>query len=181
MREGMRRNQAQWLQGGRGEQELGRALGRLRDEGLAVLHDRRIPNSRANIDHLVIGPAGVFVIDTKLYTGKIERRYRGRLLSRDSRLYVQGRDRTNLVDGMARQVEAVRGALASTNHPKCAVIAAICFVESRWGLWGAPFAIGNVRVVWPRMLGKLIRNEGPLGRDDIASLEHALGVALPPA
>jgi hypothetical protein len=30
-----------------------------------VLHDLRIPRSRANIDHLVIGPTGVWVVDSK--------------------------------------------------------------------------------------------------------------------
>ncbi len=49
----------------------------MREEGLGVLHDRRIPGSKANIDHIVVGPAGVFAIDTKRYTGKIERRDHG--------------------------------------------------------------------------------------------------------
>jgi hypothetical protein len=30
-----------------------------------VLHDRGVPGSKANIDHVAIGPAGVFVIDAK--------------------------------------------------------------------------------------------------------------------
>jgi hypothetical protein len=53
---------------------LGAALDRLRSETLAVLHDRLIPGSNANIDHLAIGRAGVFVIDSKRYTGQVERR-----------------------------------------------------------------------------------------------------------
>jgi len=34
---------------------------------VVVLHDRAIPGSRANIDHIGIGPTGVWVIDTKRY------------------------------------------------------------------------------------------------------------------
>jgi hypothetical protein len=36
-----------------------------------ALHDRRVSGTRANIDHFVIGPAGVFVIDAKRYEGQI--------------------------------------------------------------------------------------------------------------
>jgi Nuclease-related domain len=37
-----------------------------------VLHDLAVAGSRASIDHLVIGPGGVFVIDSKLYTGRLQ-------------------------------------------------------------------------------------------------------------
>jgi nuclease-like protein len=37
-----------------------------------VLHDLAIPGSRANLDHLVIGPGGVFVIDSKQYRGRLQ-------------------------------------------------------------------------------------------------------------
>jgi hypothetical protein len=37
-----------------------------------VLHDLAVPGSRANIDHLVIGPGGVFVVDSKLYSGRLQ-------------------------------------------------------------------------------------------------------------
>ena len=36
-----------------------------------VLHDLAVPGSPANLDHLVIGPSGVFVIDSKQWTGSI--------------------------------------------------------------------------------------------------------------
>ncbi len=31
-----------------------------------------MPGSRANIDHLLIGPTGVFVIDSKQYSGRVQ-------------------------------------------------------------------------------------------------------------
>jgi hypothetical protein len=37
--------------------------------GLTVLHDLSIPNSKANIDHVLITPKVVYVIDAKNYTG----------------------------------------------------------------------------------------------------------------
>ena len=36
-------------------------------DGLRVLNDRRVPGTRGNIDHIVIAPAGVFVVDAKHY------------------------------------------------------------------------------------------------------------------
>jgi Nuclease-related domain len=37
-----------------------------------LLHDLQVPGSHANIDHLAIGPAGVFVIDSKYYRGALQ-------------------------------------------------------------------------------------------------------------
>ena len=37
-----------------------------------VFHDLAVPgNTSANVDHLVIGPTGVFVIDSKQWTGSV--------------------------------------------------------------------------------------------------------------
>lgn len=170
-----------WQVGGKAEQELGEALERMREDGFGVLHDRRIPGSEANIDHVVIGPAGAFAIDTKRYTGTIERRNRGWFLDRDWRLYVNGRDKTRLVEAMPRQVDAVRQALASTTLPDCGVTAALCFVDSHWGIGASPFVINDVHVLRPKTLGKLLRSNGTLNRDQILELECALAFALPAA
>lgn len=40
--------------------------------GLTVLHDLAIPGSKANIDHILITPKVVFVIDAKNYTGLVK-------------------------------------------------------------------------------------------------------------
>jgi hypothetical protein len=60
-----------WRRGAVGERRTARLLARLERHGWAVLHDLAVPGSRANIDHLVIGPGGVFVVDSKLYSGKL--------------------------------------------------------------------------------------------------------------
>jgi hypothetical protein len=44
-----------------------------------VLHDLAVPGSRANLDHLVIGPGGVFVVDSKQYRGRLQLDPSGRL------------------------------------------------------------------------------------------------------
>ncbi len=60
-----------WRRGARGEQRTARHLNKLVRAGWTVLHDLAIPASRANGDHLLIGPPGVFLIDTKAWHGTI--------------------------------------------------------------------------------------------------------------
>lgn len=70
-----------WQSGATGERKLGDRLASLGDSVIA-LHDRLVPKSRANIDHIVIGPAGVYVIDAKRYrNAKIAVRRSGGFLS----------------------------------------------------------------------------------------------------
>jgi hypothetical protein len=68
-----------WRQGAAGERRTARLLGPLERHGWAVLHDLAVSGSRANIDHLVIGPGGVFVIDSKQYRGRLQLDSSGRL------------------------------------------------------------------------------------------------------
>jgi hypothetical protein len=68
-----------WQRGATGERRTARLLSQLERQGWAVLHDLAVPGSRANIDHLVIGPGGVFVIDSKQYRGRLQLDPTGRL------------------------------------------------------------------------------------------------------
>jgi hypothetical protein len=68
-----------WRRGAAGERRTARLLGQLERYGWVVLHDLAVPGSRANLDHLVIGPGGVFVIDSKQYRGRLQLDPSGRL------------------------------------------------------------------------------------------------------
>jgi hypothetical protein len=68
-----------WRRGATSEQRTARLLSQLERHGWAILHDLAVPGSRANIDHLAIGPAGVFVIDSKQYQGRLQLDPTGRL------------------------------------------------------------------------------------------------------
>jgi hypothetical protein len=59
-----------WSVGADGENVLGETLEPLAGPTLRVLHDRRIPRTTANIDHLVVCSSGVFVIDAKRYLNR---------------------------------------------------------------------------------------------------------------
>jgi hypothetical protein len=70
---------AAWRSGAAGERRTARLLDPLERHGWAVLHDLAVPGSRANIDHLVIGPGGVFVMDSKQYSGRLRLDPSGRM------------------------------------------------------------------------------------------------------
>ncbi|WP_158437714.1 nuclease-related domain-containing protein [Naasia lichenicola] len=58
-----------WYIGARGELAVGRILDQL-PQGWTVLHSLPVGTKESDIDHLVIGPAGVFVINTKHHASK---------------------------------------------------------------------------------------------------------------
>jgi hypothetical protein len=60
-----------WRRGAQGERRTARVLDRLTCDGYVVFHDLAVPGSPANVDHLVIGPTGVFVLDSKQWTGSV--------------------------------------------------------------------------------------------------------------
>jgi hypothetical protein len=167
-----------WDKGADGERRLGRHLEKIRSPWLAVLHDRRIPGSVANIDHIVVGPAALFVIDAKRYKGKVERVDLGGLLRHDWRLVVDGEDRTELIAKMETQVRTVCVALGDAPVP---VIPVICFTDSEWSWLPFAFRFGDVRVMWPQELFRFVETEGPLNTSEIRDIERRLQAALPRA
>lgn len=100
-----------WDIGALGEERRGKGgLDRLASDTLRPLHDRRIPRSKANIDHLAVTAAGVYVIDARSTGGVLTLEIEGGLFRpRVERLLVSSRDCTRLVDGVLKQVEVVVG------------------------------------------------------------------------
>ncbi|HEX7134232.1 MAG TPA: nuclease-related domain-containing protein [Iamia sp.] len=170
-----------WATGAVGEEKVGAALEAAAAQGVEVLHDRRMPRSRANIDHLVVAPSGIWVIDAKRYVGKLERRDVGGWFRTDVRLYVDGRDRTKIVDGVAKQVAAVEHALAGGPWDGAPVHGALCFVDTHVGWFAKPFRIRGVLVSWPRELVATMAATTALDTTVRAELLHHLARAFPPA
>ncbi|WP_171908761.1 nuclease-related domain-containing protein [Streptomyces nanshensis] len=59
-----------WRTGARGERRTARHLAPLSWAGKgrwAILHDRQVPSSRANLDTIVLGPCGAVYVDTKAW------------------------------------------------------------------------------------------------------------------
>lgn len=57
------------MKGIRGEEQVASELSHLSDEFM-LLNDVMLPGAHGNIDHIVIGPTGIFVVETKNYSGK---------------------------------------------------------------------------------------------------------------
>jgi len=60
-----------WKMGAEGEEIVASYLDEL-PEDYFIFNDVHLPISRGNIDHIVAGPTGIFVIETKNYTGLFE-------------------------------------------------------------------------------------------------------------
>lgn len=169
-----------WARGAVGEERVGAALAKL--SGVRVLHDRRIPRTRANIDHIVIAPAGVFVIDAKRYKGRPTLRVTGGILRpRTETLLVGGRDCTKLVAGVLHQVDLVRSALSTDARDPLPVTAMLCFVDADWPLIGGSFTTQGVHILWPRKIADFLYEPAVLDAAEIVSLHATLARAFPRA
>lgn len=168
-----------WSVGAEGERMLSEMLASVAGESLRVLNDRRIPRTQANIDHLVVCPSGVFVVDAKRYrNARPELRVEGGLFRpRTELLYVGGRDRTALVEGMRKQVALVRAAVA--DQPEVPVRGVLCFVDADWPVFGGSFTTNDVAVLWPKKLKSLLTEPGRFGPEQIADLQWRLHEIFP--
>ena len=65
------RESRMWRRGYEGE----RVVGELLEDGLSdkyhVFNDVKFPGRKSNIDHIVVGPSGIFVLDTKNWRGTV--------------------------------------------------------------------------------------------------------------
>ena len=60
-----------WKAGSIGERHLAASLSASVGDRAILLHDRKVPKTRGNIDHLAVASNGVWVIDAKNYRGVI--------------------------------------------------------------------------------------------------------------
>jgi hypothetical protein len=176
-----------WARGAAGEVAAAATLEReCAGSQVRFLHDRRMPRTRGNIDHIAIAPSGVWVIDTKRYTGKVEvsTPWFG-----SPKLKINGRNKSGLVAGLAKQHAAVRDSLSDGASPP-PIHAAFCFLDADLplGLTSLPvpligtLAIDGYPCLYPRSLAKRLRQtDGPLDITAIHELYALLGRAFPPA
>ncbi|MCB2225006.1 MAG: NERD domain-containing protein [Actinobacteria bacterium] len=164
--------------GAEGERKLGSMLDAGADGAYLPIHDRRVPGSRGNIDHLAVAPRGVYVIDAKKWSGRVEwvtRDFRRRVL-------VGGRDRTGrLAETLAWQAGAVQEALDRSGHGDVPLHRVVCFVDAEWPLLQPAFRVAGLLVTPPRALVERLGRDGPLTYGRRRAVAVALAAALPPA
>ena len=166
-----------WDKGAKGEELVGPVLDAC--PGVVVLHDRRVPKSKANIDHLVIGPSGIYVVDPKNYEGRLERHTAGTFFRLEARLYVGGRNQTKLVDGVLWQMSEVRKALGDDPMP---IYGILCFVGPNWRrFFTLPLEVNGVAVMWPSKVAEEVQQPGPFDSEEVTTVAALLATRLRPA
>ncbi|MFP3882950.1 MAG: nuclease-related domain-containing protein [Actinomycetota bacterium] len=170
------RSEVAWSKGASGERRVGRMLDRLGGKEVAVLHDRTIPGSRANIDHLAITPSGVFTIETKRYKGRLEVR------ARSAQLWINRRNRSNLLTQAHRQAESVQETLTRAGLAEVPVTPVLCFVETRLPLL-MPKQVGGVMICTPNMLRRRLTHQRSqrMSPDRVAATVESLDAKFRPA
>jgi hypothetical protein len=160
-----RRDPGRWRRGADGERATAVLLQRLPQRRWVVRHDLAVPGSRSNIDHLVIGPTGVWVVDSKAYRGKVESSWR--------RVTAAGRP----VDTgpAAWEAEVVGRRLGVDARP-------VVVIHGDGGLPRRGRRCAGVRVVPDRSLVRRIRRgQRRLSRRQVEELARRAGMLLPPA
>jgi Nuclease-related domain len=143
-----------WDRGADGEEHVGRLLASLEDDGWLTLHD--VDTGRGNIDSVVIGPGGLFTVEVKSHSGRI--------------------DPARLDPAWLRQAYAQRKWLEGVTGRRPTAL----LVFSRAFLLGRPVSRHRGVVVLPaRMLPGLLRREPPrLSSEDARRLHDRLGRVL---
>jgi hypothetical protein len=138
--------------------------------GYHVLHDLRLPGSRANIDHLVIGPTGVFTVETKHRKAPVVVGRRG--------VTGAGRTMRPAVDQARRQATAVSTALGVAVRPVVAIQGGRLEVRG----WRTRPIVDGVRFCTGRHLAKVL-SAGPacLTADQVAAFHHRASATFAPA
>jgi Nuclease-related domain len=149
-----------WRRGAAGEQRTARLLGLLERHGWVVLHDLAVPSSRANLDHLVIGPGGVFVVDSKQYRSRLQ-------LDPTGRLWHGRYPLTAVLRAVSFEADRAAQVLADPH-----VVVPIVAVHGAQVPWGKVVTQG-VPVVSARRLPSMLRAlPAVLGPERVAALAH---------
>ena len=157
----LQRSAARWEQGAAGEVAVATALAAL-PAGWIVLHDLAWPGRpRANLDHVVVGPGGVFVVDAKNWAGRIE--------IRDEVLMQNGRSREDAVSSATAATIAVQTVVSPQS-----CVGVLCFVrdeEITARAW-------NVTVCSTANLVAMLTSREPvLGSDEVSRCVEAIKLA----
>ena len=139
--------------GARGEEHVGALLEQLTDQGWRVIHDASL--GHGNVDHILIGPPGVFTIETKSHPGPIR----------------VGRIHGATLSQAQAQSAALRRATELDSEP--------LIVYSRAWVDRPGSRRKGVRVLPARMLvGYLAKREGGLTEDEIEHARSTIAAAL---
>ncbi len=141
-------------QGIEGEKAVGQFLERLREDGYQVFHD--VVGVGFNVDHVLIGPAGVFTIETKTWSKPAKGEAR---ISFDGlQLMVNGRkpDRAPIVQARA-QTAWLKSLLLESTGRTFDVFPVVLFPG--WYIEQSNSSLNTIWVLEPKALTKFLKNK----------------------
>ena len=151
------------------------------DERGYALHNRVLPENDTKVDHLFVGPSGVFVIDV-VHAPDAEVsvvRTRGRFAPGSDVLTVGGSRATQLVDAVHAQSAEVAAALADLGQGEVPVIPVLCFVDAQLPRRAKNRRFGKLRLASAPSLVDEVGIEGPFDGDRRFALAMSLVSFLP--
>jgi Nuclease-related domain len=172
-----------WQIGAAGEEVVGRSLDSLASQGVLALHDRKRPRTSANIDHIAVGPSGVFVIDTKHYQGqKIRVDIPGSVFRPGpKRLMVGRRDETKMIGEVGKLSQIVGDALkCEARWSEVAVLPMLVFVNSAQGMLRSSMDFDGVWVGTVKQMGKVVTKPGLLDPEKVEEIALLLAKKFGP-
>lgn len=152
-----------------GERVVAQYLEWFRSSNFFVFHD--VPNGDANVDHVLIGPKGVFTIETKTHSKPVRGECRVSVVNGEVRANGLVLDRNPLVQAKA-QANWLKGFLAESQF-KAHVWPVVAFP----GWFVEPFdtRATGAWVLEPKALNKFIENEPErLSREQVQAMASAL-------
>lgn len=141
-------------------------LASLIDHGFVILSNRRMPSAHVTVDHVVIGPPGVFAIEVKEWPGFVS--------ISDEDIFVDGRERVGVVDRVLRAASALEDTLEHELRPLGAPVrAAVLFDNATNRAFTG--SVARVTLGGDRSLPKEIRAAGAetLGPETVVRLALA--------
>jgi hypothetical protein len=141
-------------QGIEGEKAVGQFLERLREKGYHVFHD--LIGSGFNVDHVLIGPAGIFTVETKTRSKPL--RGEPRIRFDGNQLTIMGRepDRNPIVQARA-QAAWLRSLLVESTGRPLNVFPVV--VYPGWFIEQSAASLRSIWVLEPKALPKFLENE----------------------
>lgn len=175
--------QKNWKTGAQGEREAAARLAKLLEHtNVLLLHDRRIPGSDANIDHIAIGPGGITVIDTKKWHGKARVRKSGFGKRAREQFVVDGQNRPKPIEGVIKQMAVVESAMRAIRPPMEIELRGAIYW---WNYDGLPLfgevRVNGIPVYAGKKVAKLANRPGDLDEMRIRFVYQQLAQALPAA
>jgi Nuclease-related domain len=156
-----------WDAGAVGERVVAEKLSELVPRGWYVLHDVHWPGRpKANLDHVLVGPGGVVVVDAKNWTGEVRVA---------SGVLWQGRyARTQAVEGALAQCAAVASVMAPPHRRLVRPMICMAAQPDLFGVTNSDVAVAGAR----RVVGAIEALPAVLDQQTVVGLYAHLGEQL---